>query len=125
MTRTDRHHIPGQIWHITHRCHKKESLLNIRDYEPLRWMCRQWIEEVVTKGSRDRQLESTESIAVGSSAFVEEIKKKLEPRAKGRKIREASTHHELREPNSAYDANFRPENDALSTNNTFYLDVTT
>ena len=22
MPRANRHHIPGQVWHITHRCHK-------------------------------------------------------------------------------------------------------
>jgi len=27
MPRANRHHIPGFIWHITHRCHKKEFLL--------------------------------------------------------------------------------------------------
>ena len=27
MARANRHHIPGQIWHITHRCHKQEFLL--------------------------------------------------------------------------------------------------
>jgi len=27
MPRANRHHIPGYIWHITHRCHKKEFLL--------------------------------------------------------------------------------------------------
>jgi putative transposase len=27
MARANRHYIPGQIWHITHRCHKKEFLL--------------------------------------------------------------------------------------------------
>lgn len=27
MPRANRYHIPGQIWHITHRCHKKEFLL--------------------------------------------------------------------------------------------------
>ena len=26
MARAKRHYIPGQIWHITHRCHKKEFL---------------------------------------------------------------------------------------------------
>jgi hypothetical protein len=25
MARAKRHYIPGQIWHITHRCHKRES----------------------------------------------------------------------------------------------------
>ncbi len=27
MARANRHCIPGCIWHITHRCHKKEFLL--------------------------------------------------------------------------------------------------
>jgi len=27
MPRANRHHIPGQIWHITHRCHQREFLL--------------------------------------------------------------------------------------------------
>jgi REP element-mobilizing transposase RayT len=27
MARANRHHIPGQVWHLTHRCHKKEFLL--------------------------------------------------------------------------------------------------
>ncbi len=99
--------------------------LNTRIDEQLRWVYRQWIEEALAKGSRNRQPQWSESIAVGSGAFVDGIKKKLEPRAKGRKIRKASTHHELREPLSAYNAHFGPENEALSTNNTFYLDVKT
>jgi len=27
MARANRHHLPGCIWHITRRCHKKEFLL--------------------------------------------------------------------------------------------------
>jgi putative transposase len=27
MARASRHYIPGHVWHITHRCHKKEFLL--------------------------------------------------------------------------------------------------
>jgi putative transposase len=32
MPRANRYHVPGRIWHITHRCRKKEFLLKfIRD----------------------------------------------------------------------------------------------
>jgi REP element-mobilizing transposase RayT len=32
MPRASRHYIPGYVWHITHRCHKKEYLLKfLRD----------------------------------------------------------------------------------------------
>lgn len=30
MPRANRYYIPGQIWHITHRCHKQEFLLRFR-----------------------------------------------------------------------------------------------
>ena len=37
MARAKRHYLPGHIWHITHRCHKKEWLLKfIRDRR--RWL---------------------------------------------------------------------------------------
>ena len=42
MARANRHHIPGQVWHITHRCHQKELLLKFgRDRK--RWL--QWLFE--------------------------------------------------------------------------------
>jgi len=27
MPRANRHYLPGQLWHITHRCHEKKFLL--------------------------------------------------------------------------------------------------
>ena len=42
MARANRHHIPGQVRHITHRCHKKEFLLKFaRD----RWSWHSWLFE--------------------------------------------------------------------------------
>ena len=29
MARTNRHFLSGYVWHITHRCHKKEFLLKL------------------------------------------------------------------------------------------------
>ncbi|MBT1072034.1 transposase [Pelotalea chapellei] len=42
MARANRHHIPGQVWHITHRCHKKEFLLK---FEKDRRRCHSWLFE--------------------------------------------------------------------------------
>ncbi|MDD4393912.1 MAG: transposase [Desulfobacterales bacterium] len=40
MARAKRHYIPGHVWHITHRCHKREFLLRFpRDRR--RWI--QWL----------------------------------------------------------------------------------
>jgi putative transposase len=40
VPRANRHFLPGQIWHITHRCHEKAFLLNfVRDRRRyLRWL---------------------------------------------------------------------------------------
>jgi putative transposase len=40
MARAKRHYIPGQIWHITHRCHKREFLLKFSK-DRRRWL--QWL----------------------------------------------------------------------------------
>ena len=42
MPRAKRHHLPGYVWHITHRCHKREFLLKFaRDRR--RWLA--WLFE--------------------------------------------------------------------------------
>lgn len=40
MARAKRHYLPGHVWHLTHRCHKKEFLLKFaRDRRRwLRWL---------------------------------------------------------------------------------------
>ena len=42
MARANRHYIPYQVWHITHRCHKREFLLKF-DKNRKRWL--QWLYE--------------------------------------------------------------------------------
>lgn len=42
MARAKRHYVPGQIWHITHRCHKREFLLKFAK-DRYRWL--QWLFE--------------------------------------------------------------------------------
>jgi len=42
MPRANRYYLPGYVWHITHRCHKREFLLKFaRDRR--RWV--QWLGE--------------------------------------------------------------------------------
>lgn len=42
MARANRHFIPGYVWHLTHRCHKREFLFKFAK-DRLRWM--QWLYE--------------------------------------------------------------------------------
>ena len=39
MPRANRHYTPGQVWHITHRCHKRDFLLGFRK-DRRRWQHR-------------------------------------------------------------------------------------
>jgi REP-associated tyrosine transposase len=40
MPRANRHHLPHQVWHITHRCHRQQFLLKFaRDRQAwIRWL---------------------------------------------------------------------------------------
>jgi len=40
MARANRHYIPGYVWHLTHRCHKREFLLKfVKDRDCwMRWL---------------------------------------------------------------------------------------
>ena len=42
MARANRHFVPGHVWHLTHRCHKREFLFRFRK-DRIRWM--QWLYE--------------------------------------------------------------------------------
>ena len=35
MPRANRHFVPGQLWHITHRCHEKSFLLRFPRDSPI------------------------------------------------------------------------------------------
>jgi hypothetical protein len=84
MARVKRHFLPGHVWHITHRCHKKGfllklvkdrqrygtlafkslmSLLQIETYDELRQSYRKWIEEALKKSKLVRKSKWTQSIA--------------------------------------------------------------
>ena len=45
MPRACRYFLSGYVWHLTHRCHKKEFLLKIRWHRPARhsWGNTAWV----------------------------------------------------------------------------------
>ena len=92
--------------------------------EQLRKEHRQWVEETIDKKEYTRKPELSESLAVGSKAFIEGIGKKLKPSLFGKKIKEVDGRYELREPEATYNAGFDHENELLSSENRFYLDLT-
>ena len=84
---------------------------------------RQWVAEVLGTGEIVRESKWTESIAVGSSEFVEEVKEELGMRAAGRSVLKNTDGHELREPGSSYGTNFGLKNGLLSFENAYLWEV--
>jgi len=87
--------------------------------EPFRNDYRGWVEEVLQEGKTVREALWTESIAVGSKGFIEEMKEKLGFKAKGRQIHGTHDVCSLREPETSYNTVFDPEKCPLRPGNTF------
>ncbi len=85
MPRASRFYLPGYVWHITHRCHKKEFLLKF-DRDKRRWI--RWLFEAKKRYCIEE--------------FVSEIKNKLGVKAERRKIDDSEGHSLLHEPGVSY-----------------------
>jgi hypothetical protein len=139
MPRANRHFLPGQLWHLTHRCHEKAFLLKFArdrrrytliELAGLSALCgftdvgdfqrahRQWVAEALTREAEKRDERWSGAVAVGSEAFVEKVKRELGMKAQNRDIDEADGAYVLREPGRAYTTDFGTENDTLRPRNT-------
>lgn len=120
MARANRHYVPGHVWHLTHRCHKREFLLKFSK-DRLRWL--QWlyearkryslvilnVESALTDGKIQREACWTQSIATGSPSYGEAVRNQMGGFAIGRQIRKGVQRFELREPQSIYNSFFEVE----------------
>jgi putative transposase len=79
-------------------------------------------ESVVTDNNR-REAWWSESIAVGSDFFVENIKKKLGLRAKGRKVKEIDEGFQLRESIQSYIADSDCKVGHIEPQNTYFVGI--
>ncbi len=94
----------------------------IRSMDEFKKTYRGWVEEALRKEGQ-REPRWSESIAIGSEAFVRDVKEKLGGKAMWREIIGADGSYELREPATAYATNFGTENERLRSQNAFYLDI--
>jgi putative transposase len=83
------------------------QLLGIGGSEPLSRSHRGRVEEALKSEGNMRESRWSESIAVGSLSFVEQVKTDLGARGFGRKITSSAAGHELREAQVAYDDLFK------------------
>jgi putative transposase len=96
-----------------------QALFGTDSYDQLRTTHKGWVEEQLQGAGKKRQDEWTDSIAVGSKVFIENVKAQLGFRAKGRDVKEADEGYQLRENLSSYKALFGVENEDIDLKNTY------
>ena len=101
-----------------------QRLCGFSDPEQFVAQHRQWVHDTIENGSNHRENCWTESIAIGSSSFVEETKVKLGIKAIGRRVKEQrKDQYVLREEPVAYNSVFDPQKGLLSSDNSYFLDI--
>jgi REP element-mobilizing transposase RayT len=90
---------------------------DLRDFQTAH---RQWVEQGLENGLLMRDDRWSESIAVGSLAFIDQVKNELGFKADHRDVIESDGSYVLREPAEAYALKFACGNEALRSQNTFF-----
>lgn len=97
-----------------------KSLLNFDSMVDLAAAYRGWVEESLCKGKHLRDGKWTESVAVGSEAFVTATKITLGDKGEGRTVIAGDGSYELRESPAAYKGIFGHGNAVLRPQNAYY-----
>lgn len=103
---------------------KLMELLNAESYNSVKETHKMLVEEALKAERNNRDEKWTQSIAVGSKDFVEEVKSMLGGLARGRNIKKTESAYQLREPSSSYNASyndfFKVENNDIDGENSYY-----
>jgi hypothetical protein len=99
------------------------DLLDMKSMEELKRSYRGWVEKSVTGQGGNRESRWTESIAVGSKAFVEKTKVELGIKAIGREVMGTDGVYELREGDVSYKPHFAGENSGLRLENSYFWNL--
>ena len=92
----------------------------IRSVEALREAHRHWVNEALAVDIASREDRWSESVAVGSAAYIETVKRELDLRARRRRVAARDGAFALREPGSAYEVILRDKNRSLRQGNAIY-----
>jgi len=84
---------------------------------------RQWVDAALRMGAMTRDDRWSESVAVGSEEFVEQVKTELGSTVGRRQIAAENKTYTLREPSPPYNHLFEGNNGALSQNNAYLWDT--
>ena len=99
------------------------ELNGCNDIRNLQQQHRQWLSDELVINNSTRDIAWTESLAVGSEIFVDEVQALLGSKARNRKVTVSGEKHILRETAARYNANFDTENSGLNKHNRLLWDV--
>jgi len=95
------------------------SLFGFDDSDMFSKVYQGWVEDILRTSGHSREAKWTQSIAVGSKSFVEDIKDKLGFRAIGRKVVGTKDGYELKENMASYSADFGTKMSTLRSENSY------
>jgi putative transposase len=101
---------------------KFKELLGTDNYDKARQDHEGWIAELLSKGS-GQDSKWTESIAVGSKDFIDNVKAKLGTWGKGRDTRGTDSDYQLREPANSYMHLFEAEKEDIGSENGYFWNI--
>jgi len=96
------------------------AMFGIREINSFIQSRHQWVEEALKSDNRPRQACWTNSIAVGSKSFVEDVKERLGMKSHGRTVYDERERHILKEPIAIYHSGLKK--DLLRLENAYYWD---
>ena len=96
------------------------DLLGFSDLRQLQRTHAQWVEEALQANLQRREGYWSESLAVGSHVFVQDVKAQLGIGGRYREVVQDSEAYRLMEPSIAYNTDFDPEMVTLSTEKTVF-----
>jgi putative transposase len=100
-----------------------QGFFSIKDQEHFRQEHKLWVEAELHLDAIKRKRLWSESIAVGSEGFAEEIQQQLGQRAKGRSVVSEDEGSAFKEPQAPYGSLFDTEKSHLRDENSYFLDI--
>ena len=98
------------------------ELTGCNDIQALQQQHRQWLSDELAINNSTRDMTWTESLAVGSETFIDEVQSILGIKARNRKVVVTGEKYILQETTAHYNVHFDAENSGLSTDNRLLWD---
>jgi len=97
-----------------------KELLGFDSYEHLKTAHKRWVESCLSNGDNFRDGKWTESIAVGSEAYIQNVKELMGGMALGRKVLETGKSFQLKEVQYPYITLFGAKKSEIDAQNTYF-----